>query len=230
MIFREKRDRNIKVWPKVLHADTGLGQHGKANVKAKVFRIVRPGAGVQVEDDVVFATIPQGKVLDFCFQVVHILGGKLVSVQSVQTQDKHACLSWVRCMEPGPFNRGQDVLITLRHLFPFLLGVDVNFKSIPLTQGEVKTGLHPAAFCSVHACDCVPLLPRRYVFIVIVAPILLLETEMLQVPREATPPRPGVIAGEAAVITPVGTPSGQRDLYPPETEQQNKTRTGGEQD
>lgn len=207
MIFREKRDRNIKVGSKVLCADTGLGQHSKANVKAKVFRIVWPGARVQVEDDVVFATIPQKKALDFCFQVMHILRWKLVPVQSVQTQDKQASLSWIRCIEPGPFNRGQDVLITLWHLFPFLLGVDVNFKSISLTQGEIKTGLHSAAFCRVNAWVSVPLLSRRYVFIGIVAPVLLPGAERLQVPREGTPPRPGVITVEAAVITPVGTPS-----------------------
>lgn len=66
-------------------------------------------------------------------------------------------------------------------------------------------------------------------FIVIVAPVLLPGAERLQGPGEATPPRPGMIAGEAAVITPAGTPSGQRDLYPPKTKQQNETRTGGEQ-
>lgn len=46
VVFREKRDRNIKVGPKVLCADAGLGQHGEANVKAKVFCVVWPGARV----------------------------------------------------------------------------------------------------------------------------------------------------------------------------------------
>ncbi len=208
VVFREKRDRNIKVRPKVLGADAGLGQHGEADVEAKVFSVVWPGTRVQVEDDVVFAPIPQRKALDFSFQVVHILGWKLVSVQSVQTQDKQACLSWVRGIEPGSFNSGQDVLITLWHLLPFLLGIDVNFKSISLTHGEIKAGLHSAAFSSVNAWVNVPLLPRRYVFIVIITPVLLPGAEGLQGPRETTPPRPGMITSEAAVITPAGTPSG----------------------
>lgn len=208
VVFREKRDGNIKVGPKVLGADAGFGQHGKADVKAEVFCIVWPGARVQVENDVVFAPVPQREALDFCFQVVHILGWKLVPVQSVQTQDKQTCLSWVRCKEPGPFNRGQNVLIALWHLLPFLLGVDVNFESISLTEGEIKTGVHPTAFPRVNAWVGVPLLPRRYVSVVIVAPVSLPCAVRLQYSRDATPPRPGVITGEATVITPAGTPPG----------------------
>lgn len=46
VVFGKKRDWNIKVWPKVLCADAGLSQHGKADVKAKVFCVVWPGARV----------------------------------------------------------------------------------------------------------------------------------------------------------------------------------------
>lgn len=67
VVFREKRDRNIKVAPKVLCADAGLGQHGEADVKAKVLCVVWPGAGVQVKDDVVFPPVPQRKALDLRF-------------------------------------------------------------------------------------------------------------------------------------------------------------------
>lgn len=66
-------------------------------------------------------------------------------------------------------------------------------------------------------------------FIVTIAPVLLPGAERLQGPREATPPLPGVITGEAAVITPAGTPSGEGELYPSKTKQQDETRTGGEQ-
>lgn len=63
-----------------------------------------------------------------------------------------------------------------------------------------------------------------------VAPVSLPGAERLRVPREGTPPRPGVITGEDAVIAPAGTLPRQRDLYPPETEQQDETRASGEQD
>lgn len=45
-------------------------------------------------------------------------------------------------------------------------------------------------------------------FIVIIALVVLPGAERLQGPREATPPRPGMITGEAVVITPAGSPSG----------------------
>lgn len=51
-------------------------------------------------------------------------------------------------------------------------------------------------------------------------------TESPQVTLETTPPRAGVITGEALVIT----PAGQRDLDPTKAEQQNETGTSGEQD
>lgn len=55
-------------------------------------------------------------------------------------------------------------------------------------------------------------------------------TENLQVPLETAPPCARVITGEAVVITPAGTPPGQRDLDPPKAEQQNETGTRGQQD
>lgn len=73
VVFGEKRDGNIKVGPEVFRADAGLGQHCKTNVKAKVFCVVWPGAGVQIEDDVIFSSVPERKALDSSFQVVYIL-------------------------------------------------------------------------------------------------------------------------------------------------------------
>lgn len=161
MVFGKKRDGDIEVGPKVLSTDARLGQHGKANVEAEVFCVVWPGAGIQVEDDVVLTPIPQRKTLNFCSQIVHILRRELVPVQRVQTQDEETSLCWVMRIEPGPLDGGQNVLITLGYLLSLLLGVDVNFKAIPLTQGEIKTGHHPAAFARVNARDSVPLLPWR---------------------------------------------------------------------
>lgn len=149
MILGKQGDGNIKVWSKVDRVGAGLGQHGLSHLETQILGVVRPGARVEVEDQVVPAVVPRGQALDSGPDVLDILSGELVPVQRVHCQDKETGLRGVSGVKPRLFDGGQDLLVGLGDLTPGSVGgVNVNPEA-RLAAGEVEAGFHAAAFVLV---------------------------------------------------------------------------------
>ncbi|MGH0172200.1 UNVERIFIED_CONTAM: hypothetical protein FKN15_063165 [Acipenser sinensis] len=88
--------------------------------------------------------VPQREASYSLVDVVDILHGQLVPVQSVDVQDEQAGLLGVGGVVSGLHDGGDYLLIALRHAVPFLQGVDVHFESELFAFGEIKAGFHPA--------------------------------------------------------------------------------------
>lgn len=73
VLLGEQRDGDVKVWSKVDHIRTSPGEHGLTHLKAQILCVVRPGARVEVEYEVVPAIAPRWKALDARPDVLHVL-------------------------------------------------------------------------------------------------------------------------------------------------------------
>lgn len=80
VILGEQRDGDIKGGSEVDHVCAGLGQHGLAHPKTQILCVVRPGARVEIEYEMVPAIVPRWQVLDAKSDVLDILDRELVPV------------------------------------------------------------------------------------------------------------------------------------------------------
>lgn len=179
----------------MIHINAGFGQNGLANIKAQLLCVIWPGARVEVENEVVPPVIPRWKALYFSLDIVNVLAGQLVPVQSVNAQHKQTGLVDVCGLEAGILDSCQDLLVALRHRLPLQQGVDVHLEP-PLAAAEVEACVHAAPPALVDVVTDLPSLPGRGVLVVEERAVLLL-LSVLQVGVERVDPLRPTLSGQA---------------------------------
>lgn len=140
MLFAEERYRDIEVRSQPEDGHAGFGQHRVAQIEGqRLFCIVRPGARVQVEYQMIPSVVPVREARQFGGQIVDELGRQWISIEGVQGEDEYARSSRIGRVVSRLGYHVQDLLV--ERTYRVLNRINVNREAL-LALREVEARFH----------------------------------------------------------------------------------------